>query len=273
MTAVLRDAYGLPLTTESRAAVDHYDRGVRALLGFGAEAIDDFRQAVAADPELVLAAAGLAVSLYLDEQIPAARAAMERARALGTAQAATLTDRERRHLEALELFVGGRSNDAIALMKTAFSELSAGRTASPLRTVVQVDPAVPDTLMLSMPGSVPALSALGLKVVSVVPSNPSRGLPTIRALVCIVDPVTGEPLAIMDGTYLTALRTGAVSGAATDLMARDDSHVVAVIGAGAQGVTQVAAVCAVRPIERIIACFRHPFRRFIGCIAHHIRGV
>ena len=122
MTAVLRDAYGLPLTTESRAAVDHYDRGVRALLGFGAEAIDDFRQAVAADPELVLAAAGLAVSLYLDEQIPAARAAMERARALGTAQAATLTDRERRHLEALELFVGGRSNDAIALMKAILAE-------------------------------------------------------------------------------------------------------------------------------------------------------
>ena len=122
MTAVLRDAYGLPLTTESRAAVDHYDRGVRALLGFGAEAIDDFRQAVAADPELVLAAAALAVSLYLDEQIPAARAAMERARALGTAQAATLTDRERRHLEALELFVGGRSNDAIALMKAILAE-------------------------------------------------------------------------------------------------------------------------------------------------------
>lgn len=122
MSAVLRDAYGLPLTTASRAAVDHYDRGVRALLGFGAEAIDDFRQALAADPEFVLAAAALAVSLYLDEQIPAARAAMEQAHTLGTAQAATLTERERRHLEALELFVGGRSNDAIALMKSILAE-------------------------------------------------------------------------------------------------------------------------------------------------------
>jgi ornithine cyclodeaminase len=144
-------------------------------------------------------------------------------------------------------------SDAIALMKTAFSELSAGRTASPLRTVIQVDPAVPDTHFLSMPGSVPALGALGLKMVSVVGSNTSRGLPTIRALVCMVDPVTGEPLAIMDGTYLTALRTGAVSGAATDLMSRPDSRVVTAIGAGAQGVTQVAAVCTVRPIERILA--------------------
>jgi ornithine cyclodeaminase len=57
----------------------------------------------------------------------------------------------------------------------------------------------------------------------------------------------------MDGTYLTALRTGAVSGAAADLLARADSHVLTAIGAGAQGVTQIAAVCAVRPIERVIA--------------------
>lgn len=122
MSAVLRDAYGLPVTTASRVAVDHYDRGVRALLGFGAEAIADFRQAVTADPEFVLAAAALAVSLYLDEQIPAARAAMEQATALGAAQAARLTARERRHLEALGLFVGGRSNEAIALMKAILAE-------------------------------------------------------------------------------------------------------------------------------------------------------
>lgn len=122
MTVVLRDAYGLPITTASRVAVDHYDRGVRALLGFGAEAIPDFRQAVAADPEFVLAAAALAVSLYLDEQIPAARAAMEQATALGAAQASTLTVRERRHLDALGLFVGGRSNEAIALMKAILAE-------------------------------------------------------------------------------------------------------------------------------------------------------
>jgi len=122
MSVVLRDAYGLPITTASRVAVDHYDRGVRALLGFGAEAIPDFRQAVAADPEFVLAAAALAVSLYLDEQIPAARAAMEQATALGAAQASPLTDRERRHLDALGLFVGGRSNEAIALMKAILAE-------------------------------------------------------------------------------------------------------------------------------------------------------
>ncbi len=81
MTGVLRDAYGLAVSTPSRPAVDAYDRGVRALL---------VREA-------------LAVALYLDVQI--------------RGQAATLTARERRHLEALGLFVGGRSDDAIALMK------------------------------------------------------------------------------------------------------------------------------------------------------------
>ena len=141
--------------------------------------------------------------------------------------------------------------DAIALMKTAFAELSAGRTASPLRTVIPVPDAHGDALF--MPAHVPALHALGLKVVAVFKDNPARGLPVINALVCLLDPETGQPLAIMDGTYLTALRTGAVSGAATDLLARPDSRVLAAIGAGAQGATQIAAVCAVRPIERVIA--------------------
>lgn len=144
--------------------------------------------------------------------------------------------------------------DAVELMKGAFAELSAGRTASPLRTVIPVPEANGDALF--MPARVPSMGALGLKVVAVFPENPARGLPTIHALVCLLDPETGQPLAIMDGTFLTALRTGAVSGAATDLLARPDSRTLAVVGAGAQGATQMAAVCAVRPIERIVAVDR-----------------
>ena len=122
MTAVLRDAYGLTVSTASRAAVDAYDRGVRALLGFGADTIDCFREALEADPDLVLARAALAVALYLDEQIPAGRAEMQRATADGATQASALTARERRHLEALGLFVSGRSTDAITLMKEILAE-------------------------------------------------------------------------------------------------------------------------------------------------------
>lgn len=141
--------------------------------------------------------------------------------------------------------------DAIELMKAAFAELSAGRTTSPLRTVVPVEEHNGDALF--MPAHVPAMDALGVKLVNVFKDNPARGLPVIHALVCMIDAETGVPIAVMDGTYLTALRTGAVSGAATDLLARPDSKTLVVIGAGAQGATQIAAVCAVRPIERIIA--------------------
>jgi ornithine cyclodeaminase/alanine dehydrogenase-like protein (mu-crystallin family) len=140
--------------------------------------------------------------------------------------------------------------EAIELMKVAFAELSAGRAASPLRTVIDVnrDPSA----MLIMPAYVPAASSLGFKVVSFFGGNPDRQLPTIHALVCLIDHQNGVPLVIMEGGYVTALRTGAVSGAATDLLARPDAKTVVVIGAGVQGVTQAAAVCAVRPIERII---------------------
>ena len=104
-----------------------------------------------------------------------------------------------------------------------------------------------------MPAYVPAMDALGMKSVNVFRQNLERGLPVIHAVVILIDTETGQPMAIMDGTYLTALRTGAVSGAAADLLARPDSEVLAVIGAGAQGVTQIAAICAVRNIERVIA--------------------
>ena len=111
--------------------------------------------------------------------------------------------------------------DAIELMKMAFAELSAGRTDSPLRTVISMPDREADALF--MPAFVPAMNALGLKAVNVFRRNASKGLPVITAVVLLADPETGEPLAIMDGTFLTALRTGAVTGAAADLLARPPS--------------------------------------------------
>jgi alanine dehydrogenase len=139
--------------------------------------------------------------------------------------------------------------DAITLMKEAFRELSSGAAIAPLRTPIEVPEA--HAVSLFMPAAVPSVGGLGLKVVSVFPDNAARGIPTIHALVCLIDPSDGTPLAIMDGTYLTALRTGAVSGAATDLLARPESRVLALFGTGAQAVTQAQAVCAVRPIAEI----------------------
>jgi len=140
--------------------------------------------------------------------------------------------------------------DAIALMKTAFIELSAGRAQAPLRSVVEVSAA--PSMLLTMPGFVPAAGSLGVKIVSVFGDNASRGLPMIHAVVLLIDQETGQTLGIMEGGFITSLRTGAVSGAATDLLARPNSSTLVVIGAGVQGVTQAAAVCTVRPITRVI---------------------
>src|SRR5262249_60060309 len=109
MTAVsLQDLYGNAVSSSSGPAVDAYDRGVRGLLGFSADIIDSFRAAVAADPDFVLARAALATSLFLAAQMAEAKAEMQQA-----AAAPALPPRERRHVEALALWVAGRSHEAI----------------------------------------------------------------------------------------------------------------------------------------------------------------
>jgi tetratricopeptide (TPR) repeat protein len=119
MTAVsLTDLYGNPVSTTSRAAVDAYDRGVRGLLGFSADIIDSFRSALEADRDFVLARAALAAALYLAEKIPEGRAEMDQA----AAAALSLPLRERRHVEALALWVAGRAPDAVRLIKESLVE-------------------------------------------------------------------------------------------------------------------------------------------------------
>ena len=142
---------------------------------------------------------------------------------------------------------------AVELMKQVFAQYSKGETISPIRTPIEL----PDGsgVSLFMPAFVDASqggsASLGAKIVSVFGGNPERGLPTINAVVLALDPETGVPIGLIEGASVTALRTGAVSGAATDLMARANSKTLTVVGAGAQGVTQAAAVCIVRDIVEI----------------------
>ncbi len=138
---------------------------------------------------------------------------------------------------------------AIEAMKRAFAQLSTGQADVPLRVPLEVDRH--NGVTLFMPAYLADDDQMAIKIVSVFNDNPAQGLPLIHALVVVVDATTGRPAAVMDGTYLTALRTGAASGAATDLLAREETHVVAVFGAGAQGRTQLEAVCAVRPIQEV----------------------
>jgi alanine dehydrogenase len=137
---------------------------------------------------------------------------------------------------------------AIEALKPAFAQLSTGKADVPLRTPLTVDRH--NGVTLFMPAYLSDDDSMAIKIVSVFNDNPAKGLPLIHALVVVVDAETGQPSAVMDGSYLTALRTGAASGVATELLARPDASSVAVFGAGVQGRTQLEAVCAVRQIER-----------------------
>ena len=138
--------------------------------------------------------------------------------------------------------------DAIASQKRAYAELSTGTAVMPLRTRLPVDD---EAVTLIMPAYLPETAALGVKLVSVFPRNPARGLPFVYAAVLVIDPDTGQPVALLEGGALTAIRTGAGAGAATDLLARPDAASVAIIGSGVQARTQLEAVCTVRQIRQV----------------------
>lgn len=139
--------------------------------------------------------------------------------------------------------------DAIALVREAFAQLSTNQATVPVRVPIPIEKH--DGVTLLMPAHLHASDALAIKIVSVHNQNPGKGLPLIHALVVVIDAATGKPLAAMEGGYLTALRTGAASGAATDLLARQDAKVAAIFGAGVQGRTQLLAVAAVRKLARV----------------------
>lgn len=141
----------------------------------------------------------------------------------------------------------------IDIMEQAFTEVANQTVAMPQRI------AMPDPeragIGLFMPAHLKGAGAYGIKTVTVYRNNPGRhGLPTTLATIVLLDPVTGKALAVMDGGYITAMRTGAVSGLATTYMAREDSKVAGILGMGVQARTQLQAVCAVRPITRAVCC-------------------
>jgi len=140
-------------------------------------------------------------------------------------------------------------DQTIGAMKSAFAALSAGRAQVPLRTQLPVS--IHEGVSLIMPAYVldEAGEALAVKVVSVFPHNIKLNLALIQAAVLVLEAETGRPVCLLEGGTLTAIRTGAASGAATDLLARPDARVAAIFGAGVQARTQLQAVCSCRPIQ------------------------
>jgi len=141
--------------------------------------------------------------------------------------------------------------ECIEAMKEAFAALSSGQVEMPLRTRIPVSKK--DGISLFMPAYLQGAEeeALAIKIVSVFNQNPSNGLPLIHAAVVMLNPSTGAVDALLEGAALTAIRTGAGSGAATDILARKDAKTVAILGAGIQARSQLLAVCTVRSIDSV----------------------
>lgn len=143
--------------------------------------------------------------------------------------------------------------ETIEAMKHAFAALSAGDADIPLRTALSI-PGQKATALF-MPAYVRnethENSALTIKIATLFPNNALVKLPYIQAALLVMDAATGQMLALLEGSVLTAVRTGAAGGAAADLLARADSQTVAIFGAGVQARTQLEAVCAVRKIEKV----------------------
>lgn len=143
---------------------------------------------------------------------------------------------------------------AIEVMRRAFGQLSAGQVDMPLRTRLTTD----NGLLLLMPAFLRGSRELGFKSVSIWGDNPGRGLPAVIALAVVLNPDTGEPRAIVNGEALTAIRTGAGGGLATDLLARPEAEVVTVFGSGVQARAQLEAACVVRPVKTVRIVGRTP---------------
>jgi len=139
-------------------------------------------------------------------------------------------------------------SDGVVAMKRAFEQLYRGKATVPAR--IHIDVPEHNGTTLFMPGYLNEDKNMAVKIVSVFADNPEKNLPVINAVVLVIDAETGIVHAILDGTYLTAVRTGAAAGAATDFLAREDASRAAIFGAGPQGCAQLEAVSAVRPIRQ-----------------------
>jgi ornithine cyclodeaminase/alanine dehydrogenase len=139
--------------------------------------------------------------------------------------------------------------EAIDAMEQAFIDLSSGKSDVPHRYVNSFSN---DTLTLLMkPVYNSESNKAAIKIITQKTKGSMGNIPAIVGLVMVLDAITGEVLTIMDGEFLTALRTGAASGLATQYFAKKDAHSVAIFGCGSQGKTQLEAVLAVRDISKI----------------------
>lgn len=139
--------------------------------------------------------------------------------------------------------------ECIPLMADALRSLAKGEMAQPLRMVIS-PPGAKGLLALMPAHKATEPAAYGVKVIGVFPDNPAKGLDAHQGSVILLSGETGEVMALMNASAITAIRTAAVSGVATDLLARDTAGDLALIGAGVQAHTHLEAMACVRQIKR-----------------------
>jgi len=134
------------------------------------------------------------------------------------------------------------------VLASAMRDVSTRRASMPARIAAQV----PDRgLLLAMPGFLPGEGALAAKLVTLFPDNAGTALATHQAVVFVFDPDTGQPVALLDGTSITTARTAAGSALSADLLARQDSETLAILGTGVQARAHARSMVRVRAIQRI----------------------
>lgn len=137
--------------------------------------------------------------------------------------------------------------DALEFM---FREKAAGRVEMPPKPGIHPRP---DSFLHAMPAYVERQNAAGIKWISAYPGNPAHGLPYISGLILLNDPDNGLPLAVMDASWITAMRTGAASALAGKYLARPDAASVGIVACGVQGRSNLEAFCTLFPVERVHA--------------------
>ena len=161
--------------------------------------------------------------------------------------------------------------EAIRAMGTAFAQLSNGEAVVPPRLSLDI----PDKNATSvvMPAYATGSPYCTVKIVSVNYSNPDKGLPLIHGVVQVFDAENGKHIANLDGASITAIRTGAASGLATDLLAKENANVCAVFGTGVQAASHIEAVLEVRPIEKIMVFSRSKpsAEKFCSTLANQVQ--
>ncbi len=141
-------------------------------------------------------------------------------------------------------------DELIAALEQAHVQFSAGRVVMPVRLVVPL-PEIQGRIT-SMPAFMSEGKALGIKIISYFRDNPGQGLPPILATISLYSAETGKLEVLMDGVYITAIRTACASAMATKALARPETPVLGVLGAGTQARTHIRALSRVRSIERVL---------------------